>query len=65
MNPLLCEALPNQNLRLGILPAYTGHAVAALGGVKEVGHSAMISEFQSLPEPPHQLEAIAQSKVSL
>ena len=59
------QPLPNQDLQLGILPAYTGHAVAALGGVKDVGHGAMISELQSLPVFPHLLGAIAQSEVSL
>ena len=40
--PTRMQPLTNQNLRLGILPAYTGHAIAALGRVKGVGHGAKI-----------------------
>lgn len=42
------QPLPNQNLRLGILPAYTGHAVAALGGVESVGHGAKVGILLAL-----------------
>ena len=45
------QSLPNQNLRLGILPAYTGHVVAALGGVKGVGHGAKIWKLFALILP--------------
>ena len=45
------QPLPNQNLRLGILPAYTGHAIAALGGVKSVGHGTKIGKLFALTLP--------------
>lgn len=46
--PTRMQPLPNQDLRLGILPAYTGHAVAALGGVKSVGHGAKVGKLFAL-----------------
>jgi hypothetical protein len=36
------KPLPNQNLRLGVLPMDAGHAIAALGGIESVGHGAKI-----------------------
>ena len=49
--PTRMQPLPNQNLRLGILPANTGHAVAALGGVKDVGHGAKVGILLALTQP--------------